>query len=187
MSLVSGLALKILPMFIEEEMGKDGLDKWKDTLSDDLKEVYFDPDYILDKWYDVDKFFLQPTQTVCNLFYDGNKKAAWTLGRYSAEFALNGILKVFIKLGTTMFLINRSASIVSKYYKTMDIKAIKSGKNYAILAISNYPDYHILLEYRLCGWIERALEISGCHEVKIDTIKPFSKEDPTVEIKFQWQ
>jgi hypothetical protein len=187
MSQVSGLALKILPMYVEEKMGRDGLEKWKNTLADDVKEVYFDPSYILDKWFDINRFYIEPTKSVCDLFYGGDEKAAWDLGRFSADYALNGVLKVFIRMGTTMFLVNRAANIISKYYNPMEVEVTENSKTSAVLAITDFSDYHLLLEYRLCGWIERALEISGCVDIHVGAIKAYTKESPSAEIKLQWK
>lgn len=187
MSQVSGLSLKTFPLFIKEHFGEEGFAKWKEVLSGELKTVFDSPLIKLDDWYDFNEFFIKPMQLVCDLFYDGDTNSAWEMGRFSAEYALHGVLKVFVKMGTTLFLMNRAAGIVSNYYKPMDMRVLKSGKNYAVLSVINFPDYHILLEKRICGWIERALEISGCKNIHIDTVKPYTADDPSAEIKFQWE
>lgn len=187
MSQVSGLSLKTFPLFIKTHFGEEGFEKWKNALSGDLKEVFDNPLIKLDDWYDFNEFFIKPMQLICDLFYEGNEKSAWEMGRFSAEYALKGVLKVFVKMGTTLFLMNRAAGIVSNYYKPMDMRVVKNGKNFAVLAIVDFPDYHILLENRICGWIERALEISGCRNIQIDIVKSFNHNDRSVEIKFQWE
>jgi hypothetical protein len=187
MAKVSGLSLKIFPLFIKENFGEEGYEKWKNALGGELKQV-FDHSLIgLDNWYDFEEFYIKPMQAVNDLLYGGDEKSAWEMGRFSAEYALKGVLKVFVRIGTTHFLMKRVTAITSKYYKPMDMRLINSGKNSATLAIIDFPEYHILLENRICGWIERALEISACSNIKIDIIKPFDKEERTVEIKFQWQ
>ena len=186
MSEVSGLSLKTFPLFVKDKFKEEGLEKWNNALSEALKDVYARPIIGFDDWFDFNAFFIAPMQLVCDLFYDGDEKSAWEMGRFSADYALKGVLKVFVRMGTTLFLMKRAATIISKYYKPMDMAVIKSDKNFAILSIVNFPDYHKLLEYRICGWIERALEISGCTNINIDVIKTMDDGDDTVEIKFQW-
>ena len=186
MSKVSGLSLKTFPMFIENKFGNEGLERWQNSLSGEAKDVFNKPLIGLDDWYDLNDFFIKPTKLICDLFYQGDEKSAWEMGRFSAEFALKGVLKVFVRMGTTLFLMSRVARIVSKYYDPIDMKITKSGQHYAQLAIIDFPDYHILLEYRICGWIERALEISGCKNITIDATHP-QDQDNTVEIMFRWE
>ncbi len=187
MTQVSGLSLKTFPLFIKTRFGDEAFEKWKAALDGEAKKVFVNPLIHLDDWYDFKTFFIEPMQLVCDMFYEGDSQSAWEMGRFSAEYALKGVLKVFVKMGTTLFLMNRAAGIVNKYYQPMDMRVIKNGKNYAILAIMDFPDYHILLEKRICGWVERALEISGCGNIQIHILKPYQEPERRAEIKFQWQ
>ncbi len=187
MSRVSGLSLRIFPQFIKDRFGEKGYERWMNALDGDLKDVFSNPLIGLDEWYDFNEFFIKPMRLIANIFYNGNEKVAWDIGRFSADYSLKGVLKVFVRMGSTLFMMKRSSAIIAKYYEPMEMKTVEGRKGYALLLISNFPDYNNLLGYRICGWIERALEISGCSGITIDIVKPFKITEPTVEIKVEWR
>ena len=56
-----------------------------------------------------------------------------------------------------------------------------------ILDISNFPQYHILVEKRIIGWIEKALEITGCKNIKTNIIKSLCSDDNSTELFITWE
>ena len=44
-----------------------------------------------------------------------------------------------------------------------------------------------MIEYRIAGWIEKALELSGCEDIKIRITKSMTKGDAISEYKVSWK
>jgi len=185
MAEISGLAVKTLPLFINDNFGEEGVERWKNALDDDVRELFNKP-IVINEWYEIDKFIVKPTQLVCDLFYNGDDKAAWTFGRFSAEYGLKGVLKVFVKMGSVSFFVKRAASVIPHYYRPLIMEVIKNEKKFALIILKDFPDIHRLIEYRIAGWMEKALEISGCKNVDLKTPKSIVDGDEFTEFNIHW-
>lgn len=61
----------------------------------------------------------------------------------------------------------------------------KSSKSY-ILIISKFDLFNAIIEYRIAGWCQRALELTNCKNVKYNINKSLTKSDEVTEIEFRW-
>ena len=43
-----------------------------------------------------------------------------------------------------------------------------------------------VIEYNIAGWMERALEITGCREVKVEITKSAAQQNTCTEYKVTW-
>jgi hypothetical protein len=43
-----------------------------------------------------------------------------------------------------------------------------------------------VVEQRIAGWIQRALEIHGCRQPAVNITKSLTKGDPCTELDFSW-
>lgn len=180
-----GSALIPMVEFIKKSQGKDGFNKWLETLDPEAREV-LNGNILSSGWHDLKKFMIDPTMTYCKLFTGGNIKGAWDLGRFSADYGLKGIFKVFVKFGSPQFIINRAGTILPKYYENSAIKTEKSGDKEVIIQITRFDGIDPVVEARIGGWMERALEICGCSNVKIETMKSMCSGAPTTDFKASW-
>ena len=182
---VKGTAVASIPKFIEEKFGKEGIEKWLETLGDLAKRVYGNP-ILASKWYPLNEILIEPTRQLCSLFYGGNIKGAWEAGNYSAKYGLSGILKIFVKMGTPSFIISRATSILPTYFQPSELKVVDSTKNSTILQITQFPELSDVIENRIGGWIEKALEIQGCDSVKVQISKSITRNDDICEYSIFW-
>ncbi len=44
-----------------------------------------------------------------------------------------------------------------------------------------------VVEYRIAGWIERALEICGCMNVTVNITQSLTDQDPCTEYNITWR
>lgn len=137
-------------------------------------------------WYPLKEAFIEPTQKLCDMFYNGDSKGAWDVGRYSADIGLKKFYRIFLKLGSPHFLIKRASSIFSLYYEHSKMVSSKGEDKLAVLKITEFPEPNELVESRIAGWIERALELTkGTNPVvKID--KSLVRGDKFTEISVSW-
>jgi hypothetical protein len=183
---VKGTAIAALPKFIEEKHGPEGLKKWKNSLAADARKV-FDDGVMLSEWYPIKELYLEPTAQLCETFYQGDTKAALEIGRYSADYALRGVYKAFVKLSSVGNFIKRANVLMATYYKPSAMEVVTVDPRRLVLHITVFPAPSQHAELRIAGWIQRSLEIHGCKEVGWAIPRSLAKMDPLTELVFTWK
>lgn len=183
---VKGTAVLTLPLFIKEKYGKEAFDKWLAALSDEAKDVYAFP-ILSSSWFPVKEILVEPTRKICDLFYNGKVTGGWDSGRFSADYSLKGIYKMFVRFGSVKFLIDKSSAILPTYYDSCRIEVKEFSDNKSVLHISEFPVPDAIIDSRIGGWVERALEISGCKDIRVVISQSLAKGDPVTELKISWR
>ncbi|MCU0607746.1 MAG: hypothetical protein MUF78_10095 [Candidatus Edwardsbacteria bacterium] len=182
---VKGSAIAVLPKFIAEKHGADGLRKWQEALSPGARKIFHDG-VMLSEWYPITEAYLEPTALLCALFYGGDTAGALAVGRYSAEYALKGIYKAFVKLSSVKSFISRANTVMTTYYKPSAMEIASVGPDRLVLHMTIFPTPSEHAELRIAGWIQRSLEIHGCKDVSWAIPRSFTKKDPLTELVFTW-
>ena len=183
---VKGLAIKTIPIFIQKTFGEDGFKKWLDAIPPEAQKVY-DSTILEGSWYPLKEMLVIPTKKICDIFYNGELRGAWDAGRFSANYGLKGIYEIFVKIGKPKFLIKRARAILPGYYKPSIIKVVELNKEKTVLRITEFPEMYNVIEHRIAGWMERAVEISGGKQVKIEITKSLTKGDSYSEFTGYWK
>jgi len=138
------------------------------------------------KWYPVPEGVLIPTQVMCDMFYDDPRKGAWESGRYSAQSALTGIYKIFVLISTPTFLLKRATRIISTFYDPSELEVASSTDNSMVILYKTLPAKSELIECRIAGWMERALEMCGCKNLSVKIPRSLGKDDEVFEVNIRW-
>lgn len=181
---VKGSAVISTKRFVQEKY-PDELINWLASLPETSQKIYtekINESY----WYPITESFIIPTNIMLEMFYNSDLKGAYELGSFSALNALTGIYKVFVKIGSPSFMISRAAKIFTTYYKDSKIYVLSKTNKSVILSIENFPEYADVVEHRIIGWIDKALEISGCKNVKTQVVHSILKEDSHTELLSIW-
>jgi hypothetical protein len=183
---VKGSAIAVLPKFIEQKFGAAGLQQWQAALPADAQKVY-QGGVLISEWYPIKQTYLDPTALMCELFFNGDSIGAHEIGRYSADFALKGIYRAFVKLSSIRSFINRANTVMTTYYKpsAMEIHSVEDGR--LVLHMTIFPVPSEYAELRIAGWIQRSIEIHGCKEVTWAIPKSLTKKDLVTELVFTWK
>lgn len=182
---VKGTAVKSIQEFVQTRHGDKYAD-WLKAMPETSRQIMSKPVYVSD-WYSAKDAAIEPTIAIGKIIFDGDiVKAGWETGRYSSEIALNGVYKVFVKMATPQFIIARSGKILPSYYDPSDISVKETGAKHVVLNISKLPVNHEVLEARIFGWIQKALEVTGCKNVQIKPIKSMAKGDSITELMITW-
>jgi hypothetical protein len=182
---VKGTAVKTIPEFVKKQC-PNCYHEWLNALPDKSREI-FDGSVYNNNWYSLQDGLTAPLKTLAWMFYDNDtRKAAWAIGRYSAEIALTSIYKYFIKLGSPTYTIERAGRIMNTYFKTSDVVVVFSCKNTICVHINNFNNLDAIVEYNIAGWMERALELSGCVNVKIDITQSIARGGKVTEYIISW-
>ncbi len=181
---VKGATIVSTKSFVEKTHEEE-LIKWLSNLPEQSQTIYTQT-IAESKWYPLNDAFIIPTRIMLAMFYNNDLRGAYELGSFSAEQGLTGIYKVFVKIGSPSFIISRAAKVFSAYYKDSNIKVLSSTKKSVILMIDKFPEYADVVEQRIIGWIDKALVISGCKNVKTQVVHSFLNGDPFTELFTTW-
>jgi hypothetical protein len=180
---IKGVSVKAAPEFVRSRFGSR-YDEWLDSLSESSRAAVENP--LASNWYPVHEAVIEPTKKVCDLFYDGREEGAWEVGRTSAENALKGVYKIFVKVGSPEFIISRASKIFTNMLKPGEIKVFESSSNRAVLHMQ-LPESYWLLELRMAGWIEQALTVHGCKKPEVKIPQSLTRGDPVTEYVATWE
>jgi hypothetical protein len=184
---VSGKALVPMPKFVTKKFGKEGLDRWLEAISVEAHRVFIFP-IKQAEWYPLQDTLVKPTANIAQLFYNWDlKAAAWELGRFSANSSLKNVYKLFVKLGSTESFFNKAREFLTSYYRPSSIEIVEVKNNSGIFRITEFPEIDKAVEYRIAGWVQRALEINGCKNVTIEIPKSLTNFKPFSEFRVSWE
>jgi hypothetical protein len=183
---VKGTAIVVIPAYVKQAFKETGYAQWLQALSPEAREVHSNP-VIVSNWYDYQKYLVAPTVKICDLFFHGDLRGAYALGRFSADFALHGIFKLFVKWGSPDFILKRAGIILPAYYRPSKIVVPVIEKGHALIQITEFPDLHAVVEQRIAGWISRAMEISGVKKLNVAITASLLKREPCTEFTLTWQ
>jgi hypothetical protein len=182
---IKGTALLAIRDFVKLNH-KDKYETWLNMLNDDSRNIF---NSAIDStlWYPVDIGAVEPTTKIGELiFMNDLKKGAWESGRYSAEKGLTGIYKIFVKASSPNFIISRAKDIFAKYYRPCQVKVVKNESKGIVLHMVDMDQGNEVVEYRIAGWIQKALEISGVNEIEVDITKSVTRGDAYTEFDIKW-
>ncbi len=182
---IKGTAVKATPDFVKEKFGPK-YNEWLKSLPEQSRKIIDQPIYAT-TWYSLMDSVIIPTQKAGDLFYNGDyNKAAHEIGRYSAEIALKGIYKIFVRVSSPHFVLSRASSIFSAYYQPADIRVIESAEKRAVIQLSKFHPNEKLIMNRIAGWIEKTLEITLKSALKVDVENQIDNTTLTSKITIIW-
>jgi len=91
----------------------------------------------------------------------------WNVGRASADFGLNTVYKVFMKVGSPEFIVNKAMTVFPNYYDQGKFTVIESNKRLAIGQLAEFPEPAPELCERIQGFFDRMLELSGATKIEL--------------------
>ncbi len=184
---VKGSVIASIPSFIENKFGKEGLTKWLDHISIDARQI-FSEKIKEDNWYPLTISLTEPMANIAHLFYNWDlKKASWELGRYSADFSISNLKKVFFKIGSTTFFLRKAADFMNGYYRPASITPISVVDGEGVFHITKFDEIEKTIEFRIAGWIERVLEIAKNKNISVEVTQSLKDFKPYTEFFVTWE
>jgi len=183
---VKGTAVRSIPEFVKKTFPEKYAD-WLNSLSAEAKKLFIDG-VRSNEWYGIKEAAIVPTEAIGRMFFEGDtKKGAWESGRYSAEVSLNGVYKLYVKASSPGHIISRAGRVFSAYYQPSTMATAKHQDKSVTIHITEFFEPSPIIEYRIGGWMEKALEISGCKEVNVEITKSLAKGEQYTEYYITWE
>jgi hypothetical protein len=182
---VKGTAIMATREFVRSKFGDEELKRWVSMLTPGAAAIYGGA-ILTNQWFDLKTILEEPCRKICEIFYGGDAKAYREVGRHSAEHGLKGIYKLFVKFGSPHFILGKAGSILPTYYKPSVMRGEDAGKNTFIVYVNQFDQYSDVIEHRIAGWMECALEICGCKGIKISVPKSLSRKDECTQYNVEW-
>ena len=76
---------------------------------------------------------------------------------------------------------------MTTYYRPSKLSVPETSSGKAKVHISEFTEPNQFVELRIAGWIERALEISGCKEPDVKITYSLTRGDSITEITAKWK
>jgi hypothetical protein len=160
--------------------------EWLNSLPDESKRI-FSGAIDSSKWYPLLSGGLIPTKKTAEMFFNGDYiNGAFEAGQFSAERALTGIYKIFVKAAAPSYIIQRASRIFATYYQPCRMEVIEKTDNHVLLEISDMTQSDVVVEYRIAGWIKKALDISGASNIRIEFPKSITSGDKVTQLNINW-
>jgi hypothetical protein len=183
---IKGTAILAIRDFVRINY-KDRYYDWLNSLPEQSKEI-FSAAIDSSKWYPLLEGGLEPTRKTAELFFNGDYvKGAFEAGQFSAEKALTGIYKIFVKAAAPSYIIQRASKIFATYYQPCKMEVLEKAENHVLLEISDMTLSDVVIEYRIAGWIKKALIISGAANIRINFPKSIARGDAVTRLDIYWE
>jgi hypothetical protein len=181
---IKGSAVKSIPDYIRKNH-PEKYQEWLNAMPDTSRKI-FRESILPSNWYPIQEAAIVPTEIMGKLLFNDGPSGAWACGRYSAESALTGIYKFFVKAASPFFIVDRAGKIFTTYYQPSMMEVVAKGEKSVTLHITLFETPSFLLENRIAGWIERAMEIHGVGIVTVKITRSLAKGDPFTEFQVFW-
>ncbi len=181
---IKGTAVKTILDYISEVHPEKKTDFLK-GLPSASNEIFVNP-IISSGWYDMDESMIIPTEKLGEMLGVSVEDAAWKLGRFSSEKLLKGAYKIFIRVSSPLFVLQRASNVMKAHYNPGNVAVIAKTKNSAVLKLTDFGDDEKFAAHRIGGWIEKTIEITGFKNVKVTVSKENSSTDANYLISPEW-
>jgi hypothetical protein len=185
MARVKGTAVRASVAFLKERLGEEG---WKGLLAalpEEDREIVGGP-VLQSSWYEVSLLYRLMDAARPRVAAPPGKSMAWEMGRYSAEYGLKTIYRIFFKVADPHFIIRKASQVFSNYYDCGKMENVVSDPHSAILRLSGFDQPRADFCDRVQGWMERTLELSGGKAVAMSHPKCLARGDDCCEYKGRW-
>jgi hypothetical protein len=129
----------------------------RDVLSRRVMPITWYPHEVVAQLYDA----------ICDEFGKGNPKFCWTVGKDAADYGLSLIYKFFLSFGSPMMFGSKGPEMWKTYYQPSTLEVLRNEKGAISLAIHDLQTSLAHL-YSVAGWMERAGELTGGKNIKVE-------------------
>ncbi|HEY2512909.1 MAG TPA: hypothetical protein VGI39_18710 [Polyangiaceae bacterium] len=155
---VRGSALLTRVAYVKDKWGEDGWKRVHAALSAATKQIL--AGHITPReWHPFDAF-VDLNVRIDSLFGKGDYRLCYEIGAYGAEKNMSTIYKVFIRIGSLTFNLEKAASLWNEHYDAGRL-VTKNENGFVTLRIEDFPTPHCSHCFSVLGWAGKCAEMSG--------------------------
>ncbi len=155
-----------------------------DKLSPELQKQ-IEIGILMAAWYPFD-YYAQLHRVIDQVMGTGDSKLLLDVGKYSAELAVQGVTKIFFKLGSVEFIIKRAAAVWRQHYTSGIMVPEFTEPKKVIFYIREFEEDSKEMMITVAGWIKRTGELSGCKNVTVSYKKYPENNAITYQYLLTW-
>ena len=182
---IKGSALASRVLWVRLRYGSEGLSRLASRVSAPLRDV-IDHGAKLPTWYPFE-LFVELTVAIDQEFGTGDLALARELGRYGADANMTTIYRLFYKVGTVQWILQRAVRLWAAHYDAGRVDLYTRGPGTADLEIVGFPTPHRAHCDAICGFVERCIELSGGQAPKVTEVACRTRGDDKCRIETTWR
>ena len=178
---VVGDAMKI----IKTNYGEDVYGRVLDKLKPQTRAIFDTDSFVLKNWYPLEAFneFLDADLKVTA---NGNEQELIRRSEELIEKQMSVIYKVFVKLGSPKFVLERIAAINQTYFREVGVSISFPTTTSAIVRLTGFEKSHRLIGLSIIGFYRKALDVSGAKNIVTKYLTPIEAEKGFSELSISW-
>ena len=184
MANVKGSAFASRILWVRLNHGEKGVERLASQVSDELAAVVRGG-AVMSRWYPFD-MFVEINVAIDRVFGSGDLALVKTLGRYGADANLTTIYRLFYKVGTTKWLLERASRLWGMHYDSGRLIVRRFPGDEVEMEIKDFATPHRVHCDSVQGWTERSLELSGAKDTAIDEIACRARGDTRCRFRATW-
>lgn len=151
-------------MFTEQRFGAEAVERVLGALSAADRQIL--EGAALVGWYPVEPVMAYHHK-LDQLYGHGDLDLCVEVGKFSAEWALNTVLKFFVRFRTPHWLMERSASLWGRYHDSGRWEILNDPNVPLLARLHGFEVRDPAFCARFRGWLIRAVELTGAKEPRV--------------------
>jgi hypothetical protein len=184
MARVKGSAVKSSVGFVKEKLGEEGFQRVIAAMGDEGTTL--EGPILPSEWYDFSLLLRFMSAAQPHITLPPGRTLAWEMGRFSADYGLKTIYRVFFKVADAAFIIRKAPQVLSSYYDSGKMSVLASDPGSAAIRLVDFDQPDPRFCDRLLGWMERTLELSGAKAIRMEHPKCVARGDDSCDYVGRW-
>ena len=185
MSNVKGTAFASRILWVRLNHGERGLERLGEAATPELKALTVEG-AVMSKWYAFE-LFVEINKLIDRLFGRGDLALVKLLGRYGADANLTTIYRLFYKVGTTKWILERASRLWGMHYDSGRLIVRRFPGKEVEMEIKDFSTPHRVHCDSVHGWAERSLELSGAKDIAVDALACRASGDDRCRFRAIWR
>lgn len=182
---VKGSAIKATLAFLEKHAGEAKTAEILARLDPGDRQM-LEETMLVGNWYDLKPLLHLMAASEGAVEVPQGRTVAWEIGRFSADFGLKTIYRLFIKLADPGFVVRKATQLFSTNYDSGSMDLVKAEPHEAVMRLTGFEEPDARFCQRLLGFMQRSLELSGAKNVRMDHPKCEARGDGHCEFMAKW-
>ncbi len=168
MAHVKGTSISGRLKYVQRYFGDAKLDEVMAGLSDQEAATQIKRSGALrSSWYPLD-LLVDLSRTIDKVCGHGDGKLYRTMAGQVAEDDLSTVYKVFFKLASPGFIIEKAAQVWRQYYDSGEMVVLERQPGHAIMELRDFDSPNAVHCEMAAGWMERSIAMSGGKDVVLE-------------------